>query len=149
MVASTAEKRTPSLALIPWTPERANRALPLVRRIVADLVACHGEWQDAVSAFEYATTRSSADKPDPDAERLQKHALVKAAEVQGFVSELKELGIECRSVETGLVDFPGELDGRPVHFCWQHGEETVSHWHDVGAGFSGRQPLPDSVLHQP
>ena len=137
------------LSALPWTAERANRALPLVRRIVADMVACHVEWQDAVSAFEYATTRSSAAQPDADAERLQREAQAKAEEIQRFVAELEALGIECRALDTGLVDFPGERDGRPVYFCWQHGEPAVAHWHDVGAGFSGRQPLLDSEFRQP
>ena len=26
--------------------------------------------------------------------------------------------------------------------CWKLGEEAVRHWHEVDAGFAGRQPLP-------
>ncbi|MFI5309651.1 MAG: DUF2203 domain-containing protein [Gemmatimonadales bacterium] len=128
---------------LPYTVERANRALPLVRRIVDDLVACFADWQDAVVRFEYATSKARADAPDPEADRLQHEAQEMAEEVAALVAELEELGVECRSLETGLVDFPGELEGRPVYFCWMKGEPAVGHWHDVGAGFSGRQPLRD------
>ena len=127
---------------LPWTPEQANRALPLVRRIVDDLVACYTKWEAAVSRFEYATSKARADAPDPEAERFQREAHVLAEQIEGFVAELDELGVECRAFDTGLVDFPGELAGKPVYFCWMKGEPAVAHWHEVEAGFGGRQPLP-------
>ena len=111
---------------LPYTAEQANRALPLVRRIVDDLVVCYADWQDAVSRFEYATSKASADSPDPDADRLQREAQELATQIEGFVRELDELGVECRAFDTGLVDFPGELAGRPVYFSWKLGDSAVS-----------------------
>ena len=129
---------------LPWTADQANRALPLVRRIVDDLVVCYADWQDAVNRFEYATSRARAEAPDAEADRFQREAEALAEEIEGFVAELDELGVECRAFDTGLVDFPGELAGRPVYFCWMKGEPAVGHWHEVEAGFGGRQPLNDS-----
>ncbi|MDH5234959.1 MAG: DUF2203 domain-containing protein [Gemmatimonadota bacterium] len=125
-----------------WTVERANRALPLVRRIVADLVQCYADWAECVERFELASTRSAAHRQDPEAEQLQREVQRMAAEIDGFVRELSELGVECKSMETGLVDFPAEREGRVVYLCWRHGEERVEHWHEVEGGFAGRQALP-------
>ena len=144
--ASAARAARASRVQLPWTAEQANRALPLVRRIVDDLVACYADWQEAVSRFEYATSRARAEAPDAEAERFQHDAQSLAQQIEGFVAELDELGVECRAFETGLVDFPGELAGRPVYFCWMKGEPAVGHWHEVEAGFSGRQPLGDPAL---
>ena len=141
-------KRPPQVQL-PYTPARANRTLPLVGRIVEDLVACYAKWRAAVSRFEYATTGSRAELPDADAALLEAEAQALAKQIEGFVGELQELGLECRALDTGLVDFPGELDGRPVYFCWMRGESAVEHWHEIGAGFSGRQQLHDSELARP
>lgn len=124
-----------------WTAERANRALPLVRRITADLVRRYAEWQALVLDFEVATARSTATQADPDAERIAGQVQRAAADIEGFVAELTELGVECKSLETGLLDFPGERDGRPVYFCWKLGEPAVDYWHELDAGFAGRQPL--------
>ncbi|HVH38627.1 MAG TPA: DUF2203 domain-containing protein [Gemmatimonadaceae bacterium] len=125
---------------LPWTAERANRALPLVRRIAADLVQRYAEWQSLVGDFELASTRHShAD--EAEATRLAQEVQHAATEIEGFVRELTELGVEVKSLETGLLDFPGEMDGRPVLFCWMLGEPRVAHWHEVDAGFAGRQPL--------
>lgn len=123
-----------------WTLERANRALPLVRRIVADLVQAHAKWRDLVERFTIATALSTT-RPSPEAERLQREAARAASEIEGFVQELVELGVECKSLESGLVDFPAEREGRVVYLCWRDGEEAVTHWHEVDAGFAGRQPL--------
>ena len=109
----------------PYTVELANRALPLVRRIVGDLVSSYAKWQEAVSRFEYATTRSTAAAPDPDAERLQALAEEAAEEIEGFVRELDELGVECRAFEAGVVVFPGERGDERVELVWRSGEPSV------------------------
>jgi hypothetical protein len=116
-----------------YTEELANSALPLVGRIVDDLVARYAAWQSAVSAFEYATTKSTADVPDPDAERLQREAEQIAEEIEHHVHELDALGVECRAFDTGLVAFPAAGLGRPVWFWWKRGDRAVSHSPDGAA----------------
>ena len=54
---------------------------------------------------------------------------------------LAERGILLRDPETGLVDFPGERDGRRVLLCWRLGEDHVGWFHDERSGFSGRKAL--------
>ena len=59
-------------------------------------------------------------------------------------TELERLAAESillRDPETGLVDFPAELDGERVYLCWRVGEEAVAHWHPLDTGFSSRRPL--------
>lgn len=57
------------------------------------------------------------------------------------VERLSGEGIILRDVETGLVDFPAERDGRLILLCWRLGEDSVSYWHDPDTGFPGRRPL--------
>jgi hypothetical protein len=124
-----------------YTVEQADRTLPLVRRIVADLVSYYADWQEAVREFEIAASSSRADLPNARAEELQRRALSLAAEIEGFVGELAALSITCKSFEVGLIDFPASLAGRPVYLCWRLGEPSVQYWHELDAGFAGRQPL--------
>ena len=66
-------------------------------------------------------------------------ALSSLAEASG---ELEALGIQLKDYERGLIDFPALRDGRVVLLCWQMGEgDSLEWWHDVEAGFAGRQPL--------
>ena len=57
------------------------------------------------------------------------------------VERLASEGILLRDPETGLVDFPAEIEGERVYLCWRLGEDRVSHWHPLDTGFSGRRPL--------
>jgi hypothetical protein len=57
------------------------------------------------------------------------------------VEELARRGIILRDPETGLVDFPSELEGRPVLLCWRLGEGEVGWYHDEEVGFRGRKRL--------
>ena len=57
------------------------------------------------------------------------------------VERISALGIILRDVETGLVDFPAERDGREVYLCWRLGEDHIGYWHPPETGFGGREPL--------
>ena len=70
-----------------------------------------------------------------------------------FEQELAELGVELKDYFTGLIDFRCRMDGREVYLCWRLGEPAVAHWHELDAGFSGRQKLspssPGEVTREP
>lgn len=129
-----------------FTVEEANRTLPLVSRIVDDLVRDHGLWEDKVREFELATVGSSPEHPDAIAELLQSEAQRLAREIEGYIAELNDLGVIVKGMDTGLVDFRGQMDGRDVYYCWKLGEESVMYWHEIDAGFVGRQRLHPLAL---
>ena len=62
-------------------------------------------------------------------------------EVRRLLGELGEMGVVLRDIDRGLIDFPALVDEREIYLCWQLGEDRVSFWHDLEAGFQGRQPL--------
>jgi hypothetical protein len=124
-----------------FTVEEANRTLPLVSRIVDDLVRGHKMWEDKVREFELATVGSSPERPDAIAELLQAEAQRLAVDIEGYIAELNDLGVICKGMGTGLVDFRGQIDGRDVFYCWKLGEPSVLYWHEIDAGFIGRQRL--------
>ncbi|MBX9929566.1 MAG: DUF2203 domain-containing protein [Gemmatimonadaceae bacterium] len=128
---------------LPWTLERANAALPYVRRIVADLVAAYARWRETVNAFEVASAGDTA-APSAEALRLQREAQALAREIDHFGSELAALGIQCKSLEIGTVDFPAVLDDAPAYWCWTLGERDVAFWHTRDGGYASRRPVVES-----
>lgn len=59
-----------------------------------------------------------------------------------ITTEIHEMGVQLKDYDRGLIDFPSMRDGRLVLLCWQLGEgDEVEWWHEVDAGFAGRQPL--------
>jgi len=129
-----------------FTVEEANRTLPLVRRIVEDVVQSHRRWREKILEFDLVTSTDRAgDHPDR-AETLEREAQALALEIDGFQRELEALGIQLKDRRLGLVDFPCEMHGRTVLLCWRREEPEVRFWHEVDAGFSGRQPLTPSLV---
>ncbi len=61
--------------------------------------------------------------------------------LEAEVRWLAEHGILLRDPETGLVDFPHELEGRTVFLCWKLGEGDIGYYHEVHGGYGGRKPL--------
>jgi hypothetical protein len=61
--------------------------------------------------------------------------------LHSLTSEICAEGCEIKDLHKGLVDFPTIWEGREVFLCWQLGEPEVNFWHEIDAGFAGRQPL--------
>ena len=127
-----------------FTIDQANRTLPLVRKIVQDIVDEYAQWQRLVKALDVAAAAPSRDATELD--RLQREIQSAAAAIDRYVGELTALGVEMKGMDVGLVDFPGEMEGRPVYLCWRLGEPAVAHWHERDAGFAGRQPLTPNAM---
>lgn len=124
-----------------FTIEEANRTLPLVRRIVGDVVRDYWRWQEKVREYEEVAANRTINEPNDEADRLEKETQQLARDIDGYIAEIRQLGVEMKGIDSGLVDFPAEVNGRTVLLCWQLGEESVQYWHEEDAGFAGRQPV--------
>ena len=58
-----------------------------------------------------------------------------------LIHRIQETGVLIKDINQGLLDFPALKDGREVYLCWQYGEGEIAFWHEVEAGFAGRQPI--------
>ena len=126
---------------MPFTIDQANRTLPLVRRIVADIVQTYEAWQAEIRAFELASVAPPGTAPSVAAIAHEREAQRLATEITVFVRELEALGVEFKGYDIGLVDFPSQIGDRTVYLCWRLGEPAVQYWHETDGGFAGRQPI--------
>jgi hypothetical protein len=127
-----------------FTIEQANAMLPLVRAITTDLATLAKDVVERRHRLALLTSGRDLKQGDPYSDELaQMDADLErdASRLQGYVDELRELGVEPKGAVEGLVDFPCKLDGRIVLLCWKLGEPEVLYWHAVDSGFAGRQPL--------
>ena len=120
--------------------QEANALLPAVRRIVMAISRAHAR----VAALRESAQRAAEGASEsgggfmPDGPRYVR-ALLSLA---GGAGELEALGVQIKDFERGLIDFPAMREGRVVLLCWQLGEgDQIEWWHDLEAGFAGRQPL--------
>jgi len=61
--------------------------------------------------------------------------------LDALVHRIQETGVLIKDINMGLLDFPALKDGREVYLCWQSGEGEIAFWHEVEAGYAGRQPI--------
>jgi hypothetical protein len=130
-----------------FTLAEAERTLPLVRRIVADLMAEYPRWRAAVSRFELLTGGARADWGETsELVAARDDVTAAAACINRYLKELEAIGCVFKGFDAGLVDFYSLREDRPVFLCWRLGEERITHWHEVDAGFTGRQPIDAAIL---
>jgi hypothetical protein len=128
-----------------FTVDQANATLPLVRRIVQDVVTHYRAWNEKLNEIDLVAASGRA-SDNATADTLAAEAQSLAREIESFRRELSELGIEMKDPGIGLIDFPSTMGNRPVYLCWRLGEADVAFWHEIHAGYAGRQPLiPESV----
>jgi hypothetical protein len=127
-----------------FTVKEANAALPLIRAIVSDLVRLAGDVMDRrqrLSALSGGGIRSSHDPYGAELVQIEEELDKDGLQLQEYVEELRQIGVEPKSATEGLVDFPTLIEGRSAFLCWKLGEPEVAYWHELSAGFRGRQPL--------
>lgn len=129
-----------------FTLDEANRTLPLVKRIVADITEEYREWRELVRRYEIVAGGSKADEGETDEQLRLREAIDRVARrVTAYVGELQQIGCVLKGLEDGVVDFPARFEGRDVSLCWKLGEPEVGHWHEVDTGFAERQPISAGV----
>jgi hypothetical protein len=131
-----------------FTVEQANAALPLVRAITSDLAELSRdviERRERLSLLLGGRQREKRDLYGEELAHIEEELQRDTERLQGYVEELRELGVEPKNPPEGLIDFPAVMDGREVYLCWKLGEPEVLHWHEREAGFRGRQPLTASA----
>lgn len=115
--------------------------LPLVRRIVEDIGA---QWRELEPRLEGYRALVPGAAESAAARELKAEVDARAAAIDELVGELHDLGCLFKGFGEGLVDWYSLYAGRPVFLCWKLGEPEIGWWHQVDAGFAGRQPILDS-----
>jgi hypothetical protein len=64
-------------------------------------------------------------------------------EARGLIQGFQLKGVELKDIDSGLVDFPGRIDGQEVLLCWKQGEDGIHYYHGRHEGFAGRKPISE------
>ena len=123
-----------------FTPFEAKKTLPLVKKIVKDILDTTKEMRLIAEDVD-GNIESDSVKP-----KIQKMA----GDVNGFMQELEEIGCLYKdwNFTIGLVDFPALVNGREVYLCWRSDEEDVKFYHGIEEGYNSRKPIPDKYFNE-
>jgi hypothetical protein len=120
-----------------FTVEEANALLPRLRELLDEAALHRDALREKAPHMEpilRATVGNGGGKVGAEYS-------VDAYNLYRAVEHIRELGVVLKDLDVGLLDFPHERDGRVVFLCWRPPEERVAYWHDLDAGYAGRQPL--------
>lgn len=128
-----------------YTVEQAEKTLPLVRRVVADIVANFRKYESVrMERFKLGEKLNPGSEQEEAAFALENKLHQLEAEMLRYQSELADLGVELKDFRVGLIDFYSRYKDNLVYLCWKLGEsERIEWWHDLHAGFRGRAPITE------
>lgn len=118
-----------------FTPKEAVKTLPLVKKIVDDILREGKEIQ-----FLMDQVGGDVQKNPVISERLKN--------MQVYLKELLDVGCYYKDWDfsLGLVDFPSVIDGEEVFLCWRSDEKTISYYHHPAGGYAGRKVIPEDYF---
>ncbi len=130
-----------------FTLEEANQSLPYVERIVRDVVEVYDRWREGVREYEVLAADSRSELGESDEQiALRERVDTIARQINGYLEELNTVGCVFKGFDGGLIDFYSRLPDRDICLCWKLGEPEIKYWHEVEAGFAGRQELEPELV---
>ena len=120
-----------------FTVQEANALLPKLKELLEDVARHRDSLREMAPHMEPILRSSGANGGG----RTGSEYGVEAYNLYLAVERIRELGVILKDLDMGLLDFPHEREGRVVFLCWHPPEERVAFWHEIEAGYAGRQPL--------
>lgn len=121
-----------------FTVDEANAALPQLTQLLQQVYSARQAIMAAKPELWPVLKQSIGNGGSRQAAELLPHF----ERLQAATKSIEDMGVLLKDLDQGLVDFlHRRADGREVYLCWRLGEEAVAYWHDLQAGFAGRQRL--------
>jgi hypothetical protein len=120
-----------------FTVEEANSLLPELRVLLQDLALHRDALRERAPHIEPILRAAITNGGG----RVGSEYGVEAYRLYLAIERIRELGVVLKDLDVGLLDFPHEREGRVVFLCWHPPEESVGYWHEIEAGYAGRQPI--------
>jgi hypothetical protein len=119
-----------------YTRDEARAMLDQVREWVAHLVRLQGQ----IYTLEQRLNGMLTAGRDIGGKTVTNWVRV-LADREDVFKEFRRREIQLKDINRGLVDFPAIIGGKEVFLCWELEEEDIEFWHDLDAGYAGRERL--------
>jgi hypothetical protein len=120
-----------------FTLEQANKTVEKIRPLMDEIHAIRQEILARQPEAWPAVERAAGNGGSHDASLLA----LNFGRLDDLVHQILDTGALIKDLDTGLVDFPALRGDKEVYLCWRAGEPRIDYWHEVEAGFAGRQPI--------
>jgi hypothetical protein len=120
-----------------FSVEEANALLPKLKELLVE-VSVHRDAMREKAPHIEPILRAAVSNGGG---RVGSEYGVEAYRLYLAIEAIRVLGVLLKDLDTGLLDFPHEREGRVVFLCWHPPEERVEFWHEIEDGYPGRRPL--------
>ncbi|MCI0650736.1 MAG: DUF2203 domain-containing protein [Planctomycetes bacterium] len=127
--------------------EEANRMLPLLERIVRDIMKTWEQIIQKRTELEYlekSPEAAAATNREDQVQELKADLNRLIDRINGYIREVEELGCFVEEFKRGVINFPSLYIGRKVFLCWKPGDARVSYWHELDESYNERSPIRDT-----
>ena len=120
-----------------FTLQEANTALQTIRPLMDDIQAIRRKILANQPEAWPAIEKSAGNGGNKTMSRLVEDF----ERLDGLIHQILDTGVQIKDVNMGLLDFSAMRNGQEVYLCWKYGEDDIAFWHEIDAGFAGRQPI--------
>jgi hypothetical protein len=133
-----------------FTLEAVNALVPRLSTLVSEQIGRRTAIEERLGELaklvgELPDTIQVEEGDTPQVRDLKRELVERVAAYQSGWREVEDMGAVLKDPRVGLVDFYGRVDGTLVWLCWKYGEESVTHYHGLDEGFSGRKPIETTM----
>ena len=130
-----------------FTVESAEKQLPAIKKSILKLKNLK-KAVDAILSIRIDANEVGFDEFLETNTKLNKEYHKLSYEFYKELEKLEKTGCLLKDLDKGLVDFYYKFEGRDVFLCWKPDEDKIKAWHEIDAGFAGRQPIVDLEEYQ-
>ena len=124
--------------------EEANQMLPLLDKIVRDIMATWDEIIRKRTELECLEKNPDGVSVLDEAQGLKSDLNRLIDRINSYIREVEQLGCFVEEFKRGIVNFPSLYVGRKVFLCWKPGEPEVHHWHELDESYNERSMIRDA-----
>lgn len=124
-----------------YTLAEARAALPQVKVLMAKIQKARQEILRLRPTAWPAIQKAATNGGSHAAGEVALHTIA----LEEAVKAILAMGVYIKDLDHGILDFLGMRAGEEVLLCWRYGEADIDFWHDLNAGFAGRQAIDDLV----
>ncbi len=132
-----------------FTVSDAEAMLPVLEGLLRKAISAKKQVQAVEAEFErvrthvFASGGAELDVVALARRRAEADKLVQ--QLKDAVAEIQSTGVQVKDLDTGLLDFPCNVDGGTILLCWRLGESRITHWHGLEEGFAGRKRIDERI----
>jgi hypothetical protein len=120
-----------------FTLQEANQALTVIRPLMDEIQDIRQGILARQPDVWPVVERAAGNGGSPAASKMVREF----ERLDALVHQVQDTGVLFKDINLGLLDFSALKDGREVYLCWKYGEQDIAFWHEIEAGYAGRQPI--------